>query len=74
MYLVLTSPQYYTKLGVMAHAYNPSAQEAKTDSEFRVILGYTVISLVKDKQNKANKDPTTVGLVKNRTEVASFRG
>lgn len=39
----------------MEHAYNPITQEVKTDTEFRVILGYTVISLLKDKQNKANK-------------------
>lgn len=50
-YLVPTSLQDYTKLGVMAQLCNPSTQEVKTDHESRVILGYTAVSCLKDKQN-----------------------
>ena len=50
-YLVPTSLQDYTKLGVMAQLCNPSTQEVKIDHEFRVILGYTAVSCLKDKQN-----------------------
>lgn len=50
-YLVPTSTQDYTKLGVMAQVCNPSTQEVKIDHEFRVILGYTAVFCLKDKQN-----------------------